>query len=83
MDVDAIKISKLTPEERKRCQEKGLCFHCRKSGHLSNVCPTFPSESKKSTAKRVQRVEEETPALIELDDDDEETVRRISFSLDF
>jgi len=83
MDIDAIKISKLTPEERKRCQEKGLCFRCRKSGHLSNVCPTFPSEPKKPAAKRVQRVEEETPALIELDDDDEETVRRISFSLDF
>ena len=83
MDVDAIKISKLTPEERKRCQKQGLCFRCRKSGHLSNACPTFPSEPKKPATKKVQRVEEETPALIELDNNNEETVRRISFSLDF
>jgi len=83
MDVDAIKISKLTPEEQKCCQEKGLCFHCRKPSHRSNTCPTYPSENKKPSIKRVQRVEEETPALIELDDDNEETVRRISFSVDF
>jgi len=83
MDVDAIKVSKLTPEEQKRCQEKGLCFCCRKPGHLSNACPAYPSETKKPSTKRVQQVEEETPALMELDNDDEETVRRISFSVDF
>ena len=28
MDVDIVHIRKLTPEERKQCIEKGLCFHC-------------------------------------------------------
>ena len=28
MVVDTIKVSKLTPEERKRCVEKKLCFRC-------------------------------------------------------
>jgi len=54
MDVDAIKISKLTPEEQKRCQEKGLCFRCRKPGHLSNACPAYLFEAKKPSTKRVQ-----------------------------
>ena len=47
MDVDVIKVSKLTPNERKRCIEKVLCFRCRKAGHLSTTCPAFPTSTKK------------------------------------
>ena len=84
MDIDIIKISHLTPEERKCCIEKGLCFHCRKAGHLSTACPTFSTQT-----KGVQRVKQDKdttepiPSLKELDDDDEEVVWRISFSTDF
>src|SRR6476469_6220103 len=32
-------IAKLSPEERKHCYEKGLCFRCRLPGHLKINCP--------------------------------------------
>ena len=78
MDVDMIKITRLTPEERKRCIEKGLCFRCQKPGHLSGACPTFSSLS---TPKKIRRVkqekgaEEQIPSLRKVDDDDEDVVR--------
>ena len=31
--------SKLMPEERERCQSKGLCFYCGNQGHVSTFCP--------------------------------------------
>ena len=82
MVVDTIKVSKLTPEERKRCVEKKLCFRCRKPGHLSTACPTFAQKAN----QKVHKVSsEELPKLEEIDDDDEEErVRKISFKpLDF
>jgi hypothetical protein len=85
MDVDAVRVAKLTPDERKRCIEKGLCFRCRKSGHLSNECPHFPSSGKKG--KKVQKVSvDDVPELKEIEDDDEEdevAVRKVHFSWDF
>ena len=80
MVVDTIKVFKLTPEERKHCVEKKLCFHCRKPGHLSTACTAF-----KGTPK-VQKIDsEELPKLEEIDDEEEEeVVRKISFKpLDF
>ena len=83
MDVDVVRVGKLTPEERKRCIEKGLCFRCRKPGHLSGECPSFPNKKPGRQVKRVVQ-EEELPKLWEVDDDEEETVRRISFApMDF
>jgi len=85
MDVDVIRVAKLTPDERKKCIEKGLCFRCRKAGHLSSACPSFPSSKKPQ--KRIQRIsnDETLPRLEPVeDDDDEPAVRRISFNtLDF
>ena len=83
MDVDVVRVGKLTPEERKRCIEKGLCFRCRKLGHLSGECPSFPNKKLGQQVKRVAQ-EEELPKLREVDDDEEETIRRISFTpMDF
>ena len=82
MVIDTIKVSKLTPEERKRCVEKKLCFRCRKPGHLSTVCPAFTQKAN----QKVHKVSsEELPKLEEIDDDEEEErVRKISFKpLDF
>ena len=82
MVVDTIKVSKLTPEERKHCVEKKLCFRCRKPGHLSTACPAFAQKSN----RKVQKVSsEELPKLEEInDDEEEEAVRKISFEpLDF
>ena len=41
MDVDVItKVYKtMTDEERTELMKKGLCFQCRKGGHLSWDCP--------------------------------------------
>ena len=41
MDVDVItKVYKtMTDEERANLMKKGLCFRCRKAGHLSQDCP--------------------------------------------
>ena len=82
MVVDTIKVSKLTLEERRHCIERKLCIHCRKPGHSSTTCMTF---SQKGNPK-VQKVSsEELPKLEQInDDEEEETVRKISFKpLDF
>ena len=31
--------SKLTDTEREECIRKGICFKCRKPGHLAKECP--------------------------------------------
>ena len=73
MDVNIIHISKLTPDEQKCCIEKGLCFQCRKAGHLSIACPTFPSPKK---IRRIQRKKEVEEILLlkEIENDEEEVV---------
>ena len=82
MVVDTIKVSKLTPEEHKRCVEKKLCFCCRKPSHLSTACAVFTQKGN----QKIQKVSsKELPKLEEIDDDEEEeVVRKISFKpLDF
>ena len=41
MDVDVITkvYKKMTDEERTELMKKGLCFKCKKQGHLSRDCP--------------------------------------------
>jgi hypothetical protein len=39
MDVDAIAVNALTPEERSDLMRRGACFHCRQIGHISQNCP--------------------------------------------
>ena len=48
MDIDAIKVKILTPEEWEECFKKGLCLCCRRKGHMANVCPNFSDTPKKS-----------------------------------
>ena len=83
IDVDVVCVGKLTPEERKRCIEKGLCFRCQKPEHLSGECPSFPNKKPGWQVKRIIW-EEELLNLWKVDDNEEKTVRRISFtSMDF
>ena len=83
MDVDAVKLpKKLTPEEREQCAKKGLCFRCRKSGHMASACPAFSDPPKKPRVQRARK-EEKLPELKEIeDDDDEEGVARVNFGLE-
>ena len=84
MDIDIIKVAKLTPDKQKWCIEKGLCFHCQKSGHLSSTCPIF-SSSKPRKVQIIKEAKEELSRLQEIDEEEkEEMIRRISFTpLDF
>ena len=76
MDVNAIRIEKLTPEERQRCFENNLCFKCRKPGHRSNQCRNpFLGKQKQPTTTTTKI--EEIP-----DDEEAATVGRISM-MDF
>jgi hypothetical protein len=88
MDVDAVRIPKLTPLEREQCFKQGLCLCCRKVGYNATSCSTFltNSSSFKGTTRKVAKAEEEDlPTLeeIEDDDDDEKVVGKAFFSLYF
>jgi hypothetical protein len=39
MDISALQGSKITPEERKRRREGGLCIYCGDSRHFVASCP--------------------------------------------
>ena len=39
MEIDHIKLRKLTPAEREQCRKEGRCFRCRQKGHTSKNCP--------------------------------------------
>src|SRR6202022_1354180 len=39
MDLSAVKGKKITPEERKRRREGGLCMYCGDSRHFAASCP--------------------------------------------
>ena len=40
MDVDAVRLKKLSPQERAKCMKEGRCFQCRKTGHDARNCRT-------------------------------------------
>ena len=71
MDIDTVKVKKLTSEEQKECFKKGLCLQCRKKGHMANACPTFSDPLKKPQVQHAQK-EEKLPELKEVEDDDRE-----------
>ena len=38
MDIDEVRLERLTAEQRAECVAKNLCFRCRKAGHRSTEC---------------------------------------------
>ena len=76
MDVDAIWIEKLTPEERQRCFDNNLCFKCHKPGHRSNQCQNPFMGKQKQPAATTAKIEE-IP-----DEEESATIGRIS-TMDF
>ena len=83
MDIDVVKLpKKLTPEEREQCAKKGLCFRCRKSGHMASTCPTFSEPLKKPCVHHAHK-EEKLPELKEIEDNNEEDrIAQVSFRLE-
>jgi hypothetical protein len=62
MDVDSVRVGKLTDEERKRCRDNNLCFRCRKPGHSATACKV-----KFDNSRTVGKVEEgEAPEPVEV-----------------
>ena len=43
MEVDAVRLKKLSPQECAKCMKEGRCFRCRKTGHNARNCRTKPS----------------------------------------
>jgi hypothetical protein len=39
MQIDAVRFKPLTPEERRRRMEEGLCLYCGEQGHKAGSCP--------------------------------------------
>ena len=83
MDVDVVRLpKKLTLGEHEQCAKKGLYFHCRKSGHMASVCPTFSDPPKKPCVQCTQK-EEKLSKLKEIEDNEEdEGVARVAFRLE-
>ena len=40
MEVNTVKLKKLTPQEHAKCMREGRCFKCRKMGHDAKNCHT-------------------------------------------
>ena len=80
MDIDMVKVKKLTLEEWEECFRKGLCLWCCKKGHMANTCPNFSDPPKKPQVQRAHK--EELPELKEIEDNNEEGVARVSFGLE-
>ena len=40
MEVNSIRLKKLSPQERTKCMREGRCFKCQKIGHNARNCRT-------------------------------------------
>ena len=40
MEVDVVRLKKLSPQECAKCMKEGRCFQCRKTGHDARNCRT-------------------------------------------
>ncbi|KAJ8473511.1 hypothetical protein ONZ51_g7815 [Trametes cubensis] len=67
VEDDSLDINKLSIKERQELQDKGLCFRCRKLGHISRDCPSKPKKPSKPVSRKVQQVTDE-----DLEDESEE-----------
>ena len=59
VDEDSLNINTLSVKERQELQNKGLCFRCRKPGHISRDCPSKPKKPGKPVNRKVRQVIQE------------------------
>ena len=72
MDVDAISINALEPEEKQRLLKEGRCFRCKDRGHQSRNCPKRSvqtpgntGQAQKTTARATQLADDGTTVVSE------------------
>lgn len=53
VEDDSLDINKLSVKERQELQDQGLCFWCRKPGHISRDCPSKPKKPGKPVSRKV------------------------------
>ena len=41
MELDNLRVGKLTPTEKEKCLQEGRCFRCRQPGHVGASCPYY------------------------------------------
>ena len=41
MELDNLRVGKLTPTEKEKCLREGRCFRCREYGHVGASCPHY------------------------------------------
>ena len=56
--VKATRVNTLSAEEQKELMEKGLCFHCKKRGHISRFCPNKRKGKSQQKIREVTREDE-------------------------
>ena len=82
MDIDAVKVEKLTQEEREKCFREGRCLRCRNPGHFQRNCTQFTEwpQPKKPQEKprKVAVVEEEQEFEDQIKEFEEATVGKVS-----
>ena len=62
MEVDVVRLKKLTPQERAKCMKEGRCFKCRKIGHNARNCRIKPDTTSNPSCSPQQILHtEETP----------------------
>ena len=65
MEVDTVRLRKLSPADRARCMREGLCFRCRKKGHSANECRSTQTPGKpkiNNCPQMVRNTETTTPS---------------------
>ena len=75
MEVDVIKVAKLSKEERERCMREGLYLRCRKKGHVAQNCPAF-SQGKPASVRKVEEIQTPHESF-----DDEVTIGKVAVAI--
>ena len=65
MDVDTVRLKKLSPQERAKCMKEGRCFRCRKTGHDARNCRIKTNSTETPRTSQQIRTTEEPQVITE------------------